>query len=90
MDEYIGVIKMFAPWEHYFPDGYLPCDGRSMPIHENQALFALLGNNYGGDGQRTFGIPDLREKDKNGAPVAYERGKPTWIICVQGIFPAPK
>jgi microcystin-dependent protein len=60
MDEYIGVIKMFiGDWA---PDGYLMCQGQELQIGQNQALFALIGTRYGGDGVRTFKLPDLRSR----------------------------
>jgi len=42
------------------PKGWALCDGQLMPINQNQALFSLLGTTYGGDGQVTFGLPDLQ------------------------------
>ena len=42
------------------PPGWALCEGQVLPINGNQALFALLGTNFGGDGQRTFALPDLR------------------------------
>ncbi|MBB2149927.1 phage tail protein [Pedobacter gandavensis] len=58
MDEYIGMIKAFAGT--FVPRGYLGCNGQLLPIQQYSTLFALLGTNYGGDGQTTFGLPDLR------------------------------
>jgi microcystin-dependent protein len=55
---YIGQIKIFAG--NFAPNGWVFCDGRLLPIAENDALFALIGTTYGGDGQVTFGVPDLR------------------------------
>lgn len=55
---YIGEIRIFAG--NFAPEGWLPCDGRSLSIAENEVLFNLIGTTYGGDGQRTFGLPDLR------------------------------
>ncbi|HYI47409.1 MAG TPA: tail fiber protein [Allosphingosinicella sp.] len=55
---YIGEIRMFGG--SFAPAGWAFCDGQLMPIAENDALFTLLGTTYGGDGQETFGIPDLR------------------------------
>ncbi|WP_339905628.1 tail fiber protein [uncultured Cyclobacterium sp.] len=57
-EEYIGVIKMFAG--NFTPRGYAPCDGRIMSIKDNQSLFSILGDMYGGDGKTTFALPDLR------------------------------
>src|ERR1700704_6319740 len=42
------------------PKGWSFCDGQFLPINQNQALFSLLGTTYGGDGQTTFALPDLR------------------------------
>ena len=58
MDEYLGVVKIFAGL--FAPVNYLNCDGSLLSINQNQALFAILGTTYGGDGIQTFGLPDLR------------------------------
>ena len=55
---YIGEIRMFAG--NFPPSGWLFCEGQLLPISENDALFILLGTTYGGDGEETFGLPDLR------------------------------
>ena len=55
---YIGEIRMFAG--SFAPSGWAFCDGRLLPIAENDALFTLIGTTYGGDGQETFALPDLR------------------------------
>jgi microcystin-dependent protein len=55
---YIGEIRMFGG--SFAPAGWAFCDGQLMPISENDALFNLIGTTYGGDGQETFGIPDLQ------------------------------
>lgn len=57
-DQYIGEIRMFAG--NYEPEGWALCDGRLLNISQNEALFSLIGTIYGGDGQTTFGVPDLR------------------------------
>ena len=57
-DPYIGEIMLFAG--NYAPDGWAFCNGQMLPIAQNSALFSLLGTTYGGDGQVTFGLPDLR------------------------------
>jgi microcystin-dependent protein len=54
---YIGEIRMFGG--NFAPAGWAYCDGSLLPISENDALFALLGTTYGGDGQETFGLPNL-------------------------------
>lgn len=55
---YIGEIRMFAG--NFAPAGWMFCDGQLLPISENEALFNLIGTTYGGDGQSTFALPDLR------------------------------
>src|SRR3978361_1206072 len=42
------------------PKGWAQCNGQLLPINQNQALFSLMGTQYGGDGRVTFGLPDLR------------------------------
>ena len=44
------------------PKGWAACNGQFLPINQNQALFALLGTTYGGNGQTTFALPDLRSR----------------------------
>jgi microcystin-dependent protein len=44
------------------PKGWATCDGQLLPINQNQALFALLGTTYGGDGRVNFALPDLRSR----------------------------
>ncbi|MDN4163326.1 phage tail protein [Nocardioides abyssi] len=55
---YLGEIRMFAG--NFAPQGFELCDGRLLPISEHDALYALLGTTYGGNGETTFGLPDLR------------------------------
>ena len=57
-DPYIGEIRMFGG--NFAPAGWAFCNGQLLPISENDALFTLIGTTYGGDGQETFGLPDLR------------------------------
>jgi microcystin-dependent protein len=57
---YIGEIRMFAG--NFSPAGWAFCDGALLPIAENDALYNLLGTTYGGDGQSTFALPDLRSR----------------------------
>jgi microcystin-dependent protein len=55
---FLGEIKM-TPYN--FPQkGWAQCNGQLLPINQNQALFSLLGTQYGGNGQTTFALPDLR------------------------------
>jgi microcystin-dependent protein len=55
---YIGDITLFAG--NFEPSGWYFCDGRLLPISQFDVLFNLIGITYGGDGQTTFGLPDLR------------------------------
>jgi microcystin-dependent protein len=55
---YIGEIRMFAG--NFAPAGWMFCEGQLLPISENDAMFIILGTTYGGDGQSTFALPDLR------------------------------
>jgi microcystin-dependent protein len=57
---YIGEIRMFAFGTRGAPNNWQACDGSLLPISEYDALFALIGTTYGGDGQTTFAVPDLR------------------------------
>ena len=59
-DPFIGEIKMFGG--NFPPNGWAICNGQLMPISENDALFVLIGTTYGGDGQETFGLPDLQSR----------------------------
>lgn len=58
MDEFIGIIKLFAG--NFAPKGWAFCQGQLLSIAQNQALFSILGTTYGGDGRTTFALPDLR------------------------------
>jgi microcystin-dependent protein len=55
---YVGEVRMFGG--NFAPAGWMFCDGSLLPISENETLFQLIGTTYGGDGQSTFGLPDLR------------------------------
>jgi microcystin-dependent protein len=56
-EAFIGEIRMFAG--NFAPQGWLFCDGQTLPISENEALFNLIGTTYGGDGEETFSLPNL-------------------------------
>jgi microcystin-dependent protein len=55
---YVGEVRMFAG--NFAPAGWMFCEGQLLPISENETLFNLIGTTYGGDGQSTFSLPDLR------------------------------
>jgi microcystin-dependent protein len=58
MAPYVGEIRIFAG--NFAPAGWMFCEGQTLPISENEVLFQLIGTTYGGDGQETFNLPDLR------------------------------
>lgn len=58
MDPYLAEIRLFGG--NFAPSEFAFCDGKLISIAENSALFALIGTTYGGDGQYTFALPDLR------------------------------
>jgi len=57
---YLGEIRMFTT--DSVPEGWLPCDGRTVQIRDNPALFSLFGTAYGGNGRETYALPDLRAR----------------------------
>jgi microcystin-dependent protein len=57
---YLGEIKIVS--FGFAPKGWAQCNGQLMQINQNQALFALFGTMYGGNGQTTFALPDLRTR----------------------------
>lgn len=68
MDPYIGEIRIFAG--NYAPRGWALCNGQTLPISQNTALFSLLGVTYGGDGRSNFGLPDFQGR----APMHWGNG----------------
>ncbi len=84
---YIGEIRMFAG--NYPPAGWLYCDGQPLPIAEYDTLFTLIGTTYGGDGQETFNLPDLRGRipihQGNGTNLAEMAGVEQVTLTVQQI-----
>jgi microcystin-dependent protein len=57
-EPFLGEVKIIS-W-NFPPKGWAFCNGQLLPINQNQALFSLLGTNYGGDGRVTFGLPNLQ------------------------------
>lgn len=57
---YVGEIRMFAG--NFAPNGWMFCDGQTLPISENETLFQLIGTMYGGDGESTFNLPNLQSR----------------------------
>lgn len=57
---YVGEIRIFAG--NFAPNGWMFCEGQTLPISENEVLFQLIGTTYGGDGQETFNLPNLASR----------------------------
>ena len=60
MEPFLGEIRMFG--FDFAPQGWALCNGQLLPINQNQALFSLLGNMYGGNGTTTFALPNLQSR----------------------------
>jgi microcystin-dependent protein len=84
---YVGEIRMFAG--NFAPAGWAFCEGQLLPISENETLFNLIGTTYGGDGQSTFALPDLRGRipvhQGSGFILAETGGSETVTLTVQQI-----
>jgi len=87
----LGEIRVFGG--NYTPQNYVLCDGRLLSVNDYQALYALLGTTYGGNGTTTFGVPDLRGRvmvngfNATGYPVAQAGGSET-VVLTQANIPA--
>lgn len=84
---YVGEIRMFAG--NFAPAGWNFCEGQLLPISENETLFQLIGTTYGGDGETTFALPDLRGRipihQGNGFILAETGGAEEITLTVQQI-----
>ena len=78
MDPILGTIIIFAGT--YAPQGWFDCDGRSLSINQYAALYSILGTTYGGDGQATFALPDLRGR----TPMGINNEKNSTPFCQLG------
>lgn len=84
---YVGEIRMFAG--NFAPAGWMFCEGQQLPISENETLFQLIGTTYGGDGESTFNLPDLRGRlpmhQGNGFILAETGGVEEVTLTIQQI-----
>jgi len=71
-DPFTAEIRMFG--FNYAPVNWAFCNGQLLPIQSNTALFALIGNIYGGDGRTTFGLPNMQSRAPLGATSASAQG----------------
>jgi len=78
MDAFLGQI-LLLPYT-FAPSQWAYCEGQTLQITQYTALFSLLGTQFGGDGQRTFALPDLRGKE----PIPGTR----YFIALSGIYPS--
>jgi microcystin-dependent protein len=83
-DPYLGEIRMFAG--NFAPVGWEFCQGQLVPISENDALYALLGTTYGGDGVDTMGLPNLASRvpvhQGSGYPLGQSGGAESVTVTV--------
>lgn len=86
-EPYVGEIRMFAG--NFAPNGWMFCEGQTLPISENETLFNLIGTTYGGDGESTFALPDLQSRvpihQGNGFILAETGGVESVTLTVQQI-----
>lgn len=84
-DPFLGEIKIFPL--SFAPRNWAFCDGQLLPINQNQALFALLGTTYGGNGQTTFALPDMRGRVAlhagNGHTLGERAGETAHTVTLQ-------
>jgi microcystin-dependent protein len=79
-DPFLGDVRAMS--FNFAPHGWAQCNGQILPVAQNQALFSLLSNRYGGDGQTTFALPALPPVPaQNGAALGF-------CISLKGIYPA--
>ena len=77
MKGYLGEIRWVT--DDYTPQNWAHCNGQNLPVHEYPELFGLLRTVYGGDGKRSFTLPDLTDREK------LQGGR--FLICARGPMP---
>lgn len=76
MEAYIGEIRLVG--FNFAPRGWASCKGQLLPVQNNEALFSLLGAQFGGDGRTNFALPNLTPPDEH----------THYVICLNGIYPS--
>uniref|UniRef100_UPI00301CB4EC phage tail protein n=1 Tax=Emticicia sp. 17c TaxID=3127704 RepID=UPI00301CB4EC len=82
VDDYLGFIRLFTGM--YAPEGYAFCNGALLPISGNEALFAVIGNRYGGDGRTNFALPNLTVAFPMGASATASAGLTPHAVASKG------
>jgi microcystin-dependent protein len=85
MELYISTIVEMPL--HWTPEGMMFCDGTLLEISHHPALYSLVGTYYGGDGVKTFALPDLRPVNEYGVKRPWENNELRKMIVVDGIYP---
>lgn len=81
MEGTIGEIRLFAG--SFAPKGWAFCNGQTLPVSQNMALFSILGTRYGGNGTTNFQLPNLAPlKESDGGQTAIQ-----YIISLSGLYP---
>src|SRR5258706_12010084 len=83
-EPFLSEIRVFS--FNFAPKGWALCNGQLLPINQNQALFALLGTTYGGDGRVTFALPNLQGRvpihTGNGHILGERAGEPAHTLSI--------
>ena len=83
-EPFLSEIRIFS--FVFAPQGWAQCNGQFLPINQNQALFSLLGTTYGGNGQTTFALPDLRSRvpmhNGNGFVLGQRAGEESHTLSI--------
>lgn len=84
-DAFLGEIMFTSAT--FCPRGFTDADGQLLTIRQNEALYSLLGDRYGGDGRTTFGLPDLRKQIEDPATADEPRRRIRACVATEGAYP---
>lgn len=86
-DPFLGEI-LAIPYT-FAPRGFVFCEGQTLPVNQNQALFSLIGNRFGGDGRTTFALPNTRPVEEEMRRATRSRVPPfRYVIALTGTYPS--